>query len=190
MYPSLAVQIYKKKVLQGWLHPSPPNENFMCVCAHPVEPDRAEDVPQPSSYCHQRLSSCSGAPVSPRPNPQRSQLEGFQDGHEQGDILQWCLVVFLRLMAGYRKKPSQINSLNCWNNIVSHLKWHIAVLFLIPCLSCQYNWELYLLCICFHISFNGVFLLFINFESALLIRDYSFHIVSNLLKAFVVLNVL
>ena len=69
----------------------PPKMKYLCVCvcvcAHPAEPDRAEDVSQPSSYCHQRLSSCSGADVSPRPNPQRSQLEGFQDGYEQGDIL-------------------------------------------------------------------------------------------------------
>lgn len=59
---------------------------ILCVCTHPVKPDRAENVPQPSSHCHQRLGSCSGAAVSPRPNPQGPQLEGFQDGHEQGNI--------------------------------------------------------------------------------------------------------
>lgn len=59
---------------------------ILCVPAYPVESNRAEDVSQPPSYCHQRLCSCSGAAVSTGPNPQRPQLEGFQDGHEQGDI--------------------------------------------------------------------------------------------------------
>lgn len=59
---------------------------LMGVCTPPVEPDRAADVPQPSSHRHQRVGRRSGAAVSPGPNPQRPQLEGFQDGHEQGDF--------------------------------------------------------------------------------------------------------
>lgn len=58
----------------------------VCLC-DPVESDRAQDFSQPSSYCRQRLGSCSGPAVPSGPNPQRSQLEGLQDGYEQGEAL-------------------------------------------------------------------------------------------------------